>query len=348
VNEVSKIKLAVIMSALNEERTIGDVIDGIPRKMGVPAQVLVIVVDDGSTDRTGYIAREKGAVVIRHERRLGLGRSFTEGLDRALQEGADVVVNIDADGQFNPQDIPALIAPILQGRADLVTASRFANKELTPRMSWIKKWGNRAMSRLVNFVTGVTALTDVSCGFRAYSLEAALQIRLSGHFTHVQETIIDLVNKGMRVVEVPLRIKGAREHGDSRVAKSIPRYALRAGGIVMRTLCRSRPLFFFGLIGGTVLGLGVMQGLIAAAYWCLKGEAMPVWSLLFSSSLFITTGFLTLVLALVADMVKRVIEVSERVLFLAKFNEYRARKQDRARTAAQPRSSAGALSDHAE
>ena len=327
-----KIKLVVMMSALNEEKTIGDVIEGIPRELEVPAEVQVIVVDDGSVDKTGQIAREKGAIVLRHDRQVGLGRSFADALARALQEGADLVVNIDADGQFNPRDIPELVRPILEGRADLVTASRFARKDLVPQMSWIKKWGNRNMSRLVNFATGTTALTDVSCGFRAYSLEAALHIHLSGHFTHVQETIIDLVRKGMRVVEVPLSVRGTRKHGRSRIARSIPLYAFRAGGIVIRTLCRTRPLMFFGLIGGTILGLGVLQGLIVLVHWCYTGRTSPIRSLLIGSSLFITAGYITLVLALLADMLNRAIEVSERVFFLAKLNEYRAARQKRSKS----------------
>jgi len=327
MREPEKIKLVVMMPALNEEKTIGEVIDGIPRELEVPAEVQVVVVDDGSVDNTGRIAREKGAIVLRHERRMGLGRSFADGLERALREGADLIVNIDADGQFDPRDIPQLIRPILEGRADLVTASRFAREDLVPEMSWIKRWGNRNMSRLVNFATGTTTLTDVSCGFRAYSLEAALQIHLSGHFTHVQETIIDLVRKGMRVVEVPLRVRGIRQHGKSRIARSIPHYAFRAGGIVIRTLCRTRPLMFFGLIGGTILGLGLLQGLLVFAHWCITGRTSPIRSLLIGSSLFITAGYVTLVLALLADMLNRVIEVSERVLFLAKLDQYRAAKR---------------------
>jgi len=327
-----KTKLVVIMCALNEERTVGKVIDGIPREFKqAPVEVQVIVVDDGSVDQTGRIARGKGALVLRHDRPWGLGRSFAHALKRALEEGADLVVNIDADGQFNPGDIPALIRPILEDRADFVTASRFAREDLVPEMPWIKRWGNRAMSRLVNFATGTTALTDVSCGYRAYGLKAALQIHLSGHFTHVQETIIDLANKGLRVMEVPLKIRGTRQYGDSKVANSIPRYALRAGGMVIRTLCRTRPLLFFGALGGTILAIGVLQGLIVFLHWCLTRHTSPIRSLLIGSSLFIITGFITLVLALMADMLNRVIQVSERALFLAKLNEHKAAKRERRR-----------------
>jgi glycosyltransferase involved in cell wall biosynthesis len=282
----------------------------------------VVVVDDGSTDATGSIAAEKGALVVRHDRRRGLGRSFADGLDKALEEGPDIVVNIDADGQFDPADIPALVRPILAGEADFVTATRFGDPALLPDMPWIKRWGNRQMSRLVNFVTGSTRLTDVSCGFRACNLTAALQLHLSGHFTHTHETIIDLAVKGLRIAEVPLKVRGEREHGISRMAAFIPRYALRAGGMVLRTLCRTRPLFFFGGLGGVAMGLGVVQGLIVFIHWCVTGQTHPIQSLLLGSSLFITVGFLIFVLGFLADMLNRIISVSERLLFFHKLAQY--------------------------
>lgn len=325
-----QLKIVVMMSALNEEKTIGEVIDGIPCDVGVPVAVTVVVVDDGSSDATAAIAAGRGAIVVRHDRRLGLGRSFADGLDRALQQGPDIVVNIDADGQFDPADIGALVRPILADEADFVTATRFADPALVPDMPWVKKWGNRQMSHLVNFATGSTRLTDVSCGFRACSLNAALQLHLSGHFTHTHETIIDLAMKGLRIAEVPLKVRGEREHGPSRMAAFIPRYALRAGGMVLRTLCRTRPLFFFGALGGAVMGLGVVQGLIVFANWCLTGQTHPIRTLLLGSSLFITVGFLIFVLGFLADMLNRAIGVSERLLFFHKLEQYNDARNGRA------------------
>lgn len=326
MTEQKSIKLAVMMSALNEEKTIGRVIDAVPRGAGMPAEVQVIVVDDGSEDATGRIAAEKGAIVIRHPQREGLGRSFAEGLERALEEGADVIVNIDADGQFDAGDIPELIRPILQGDADMVTASRFACPNLAPGMPWVKRWGNRQMCRLVNFVTGRTSLTDASCGFRAYSLQAALHLHLSGNFTHVQETIIALADKGLRIKEVPLAVRGVREHGRSRMAGSLLRYAWGAGGTVLRALYRTRPLFFFGLLGAGVMGLGVLQSLAVFIHWWRTGQTRPIQSLLLGASLFITVGFLILVLAFLADMLNRATDVSERLLFYVKLDQYRGRR----------------------
>ena len=329
MTEAEKLKLIVIMSALNEESTIGDVIDAIPGDMGLPVDVTVIVVDDGSGDRTGAIAAERGAIVLRHEERLGLGASFGDAMERALAEAPDLVVNIDADGQFDPAGIPDLIRPIMEGRADFVTVTRFARRDLMPEMPWIRKWGNRQMCRLVNWATGRTKLTDVSCGFRAYSAKAALSLHLSGRFTHTQETIIELARKGLRIAEVPMKVRGVRLHGKSRVAHSLPHYALRAGGTVMRTMCRTRP-FFFGALGWTVMGLGVLQGLAVFINWLFTRMTHPIKALLTGSAVFITVGAVILVLALVADMLDRIIDVQEKTAFLARLKRHedlRARRK---------------------
>jgi glycosyltransferase involved in cell wall biosynthesis len=316
-------KLVVMLPALNEQATIGQVIDDIPRGFGQPVDVSVIVINDGSADATAQVARERGAVVINHARRMGLGKSFADGLERALRDGADLVVNIDADGQFDPADIALLIDPILSGRADLVTATRFADKDRAPDMPWIKRWGNRQMCRLVNFATGTTDLTDVSCGFRALNARAALSLQLSDTFTHTHETIIDLASKGIRIVEVPVSVRGVRQVGRSRMATNLPAYAVKAGGRVIRTMCRTRPLFFFGSLAAVLLGLGAAQGLAVFVHWAATGRTSPFRSLLISASLFITLGFLTFLLALAADMLNRVIDITERLLYYARLNHYR-------------------------
>jgi glycosyltransferase involved in cell wall biosynthesis len=332
MTEQRKTRLVVMMSALNEEQSIGDVIDGIPRDPGFPAEVRVVVVDDGSDDATGDIAAGRGAVVIRHPSCMGLGRSFADALDRALREGADIIVNIDADGQFDPADIPKLVRPIVDDQADFVTTTRFAREDLVPSMPWAKKWGNRQMCRLVNLVTGTTGLTDVSCGFRAFSREAALHLNLVGAFTYTHESIIDLAAKGFRIAEVPLAVRGVRKHGESRVARNLFAYGVRAFMIVLRALCYTRPLAFFGGIATVLLTLGGLQGLFVFGHWLLTGRTAPYRSVLIGSSLFLTLGFLVGILALVADMLGRLVTISERLYTQMKQGHYDG-EEDRTWTA---------------
>jgi len=313
--------LVVMMPALNEEKTVGETIGRVPRRIEGVGEVKVVVVDDGSTDSTGAIAREKGAAVIRHPVRAGLGRSFADGIEWGLREGADVIVSIDADGQFRPEDIPALIRPILQDEADFVTCTRFARPEWVPEMPWLKRWGNRRMCTVVNLATGVTDLTDVSCGFRAFSREAALNLNPFGRFTYTHESIIDLARKGMRIAEVPLKVSGEREHGESRMASSVVLYGARAAAIILRAMCYSRPLAFFGTVALCLVLFGLLQGGFVFGWWLAHGKTSPFRSVLIGSSLFLTLGFLVGILALLADMLGRQIGVSEKLLYYAKKRE---------------------------
>jgi glycosyltransferase involved in cell wall biosynthesis len=322
VNERTRGKLVVMMSALNEEKTIGDVIDGIPRDE-IDMDVAVVVVDDGSTDSTGRIARERGAIVVRHKTNLGLGVSFGDALERSLREGADIIVNMDADGQFNPADIPRLIEPVRADRADFVTATRFQNKGLIPQMPAVKKWGNRRMCTIVNMVTGRTALTDVSCGYRAWSRDAALHLNLTGRFTYTHESIIDLARKGFRITEVPLRVQGERSHGKSRVASSVVRYGARAAVIILRAMCYTRPLVFFGTIAVLLFLLSVGVFAWPLVDWIAHGVRLTGHKFLLGvSAVSLILSFLVGILALVADMLGRQITTTEKLLFYARRNDY--------------------------
>jgi glycosyltransferase involved in cell wall biosynthesis len=311
--------LVVMMPALNEAKTIGDVIERIPRNIDGVGRVKVIVVNDGSIDDTERIALDCGAIVVRHAERLGLGRSFADGMDRALREGADIIVNIDSDGQFDPENIVELIAPILQDRADFVTCTRFACREWIPEMPTVKKWGNKRMCNIVNFVTSTTDLTDVSCGFRAFTREAALRMNLFGKFTYTHESIIDLARKGMRLTEVPMRVRGERKYGQSRMASSVLHYGTRAATVILRSMCYLRPLRFFGSIAAGLFGLGLLQWLIIMADWVFAGDAFTTHRfLLLGMSLCFVLAFLVGILALLADMLGRQIRVSEQLLYYAR------------------------------
>ena len=306
--------LTVIIPALNEEATIGDVIARLPRQIAGVDSVCVIVVDDGSNDRTGEIAASAGAFVVRHRHNRGVGAAFRSGLAAALDRGADIVVNMDADGQFNPADVPALVQPILEGRADMTTCTRFARKDLIPEMPAVKKWGNRMMCRLINRVCWNSHFTDVSCGFRAYSRQTAMQLTLFGDFTYTQESFIDLVAKGVQIEEVPLKVRGVREIGTSRVASNLWSYARQSALIILRAARDVRPLAFFGSIGAVLLLMGILCGAIVFGWWLATGQTSPIKSLLIGSGVFLTLGFLSVMLALLADMLGRQRKLVEQLL----------------------------------
>ena len=194
----------IALPALDEEASIREVLRRLPRALAGAGPVSRLVVDDGSADRTAAIAAEERVRVVRHARTLGVGQAFHTALKEALRRGADILVTVDADGQFDPDQIVDLIDPILTGRADFVTGTRFSTRTRPEGMPIIKYWGNRLVTAFLRYVTGQD-LTDVSCGFRAYSRDALFHLNLFGKFTYTQETILDLSFKGLRLTEVRRR-----------------------------------------------------------------------------------------------------------------------------------------------
>ncbi|MFA5134780.1 MAG: glycosyltransferase family 2 protein [Patescibacteria group bacterium] len=317
-------KLVVLIPAFNEEHTIGRVIELIPHQIAGIDTVEVIVIDDGSTDKTAFLAREKGATVVSHATNMGVGAAFSTGVLTALKHGGDVIVNMDADLQFDPFDIPALIQPILNGIAGFVTASRFKDKSLTPKMPFFKKFGNHFVAGIINFITK-QHFTDVSCGFRAMNHDTALRINLFGDFTYTQETFIDLVQKKVPVIEIPLKIRGQREHGDSRVAKNVIRYGIRSLIIMLRAMRDFKPLKFFGIIGLALIGIGFVVELFVFIHWAATGNTAPFQSLIIVGGVFVILGFLLIILALIADMMGRIRRIEEENLYFNKKQHYNHR-----------------------
>jgi len=262
--------------------------------------------------------------VVRHHENLGLGTTFRDGVETALALGADVVVNIDGDGQFDPADISKLVQPILTGEAHMVTASRFLDRKLVPKMPWIKRWGNRWVARAVRLLTG-KRFTDVSCGFRAFSREALLQMNLFGGFTYTQETFLDLVFKDLRIREVALAVRGEREFGRSKIASNLPRYAFRSLQIMLRAFISYRPFRFFATLAVGFLAVGLsLLGFLLHHYLTTGTFSPHIWAGFVGGS-FGFLGLLTLVIGLVGDMLVRIRMNQERMLYHMRRIKHRRR-----------------------
>ena len=203
-----------------------------------------------------------------------MGGAFHTALTYGLDHGADLIVSLDADGQFNPADIPALIAPVVAGQAEFTTASRFKDPTLTPPMPWTRLWGNRLMSRIISNLTG-QRFHDVSCGMRCYGRGAALQLYLLARFTYTQEVFLNLAFREVRIVEVPIRVRGVREFGDSRVAPSLWRYAFRTAAIIVRSYRDYWPLHFFGVIALALLACATALGSFFLVHYARTGQFRP-------------------------------------------------------------------------
>jgi glycosyltransferase involved in cell wall biosynthesis len=246
-----------------------------------------------------------------------VGAALQTGLEEAIRRGVDVAVNIDSDGQFAPEDIARIVVPILEGQADMVTASRFMDPALVPEMPWVKRKGNDGMARIVSFLVG-RRFFDVSCGFRAYNREALLHLVLLGRFTYTQESFLVLSQKGFRIVELPLVVRGVREFGQSRVASSILRYAIRTSSIIFGFIRDYSPGVLFNT-GAFVFGvLSAAIGGFFVAHRILSGAFTPhIWAGFVSAFLF-GLAVLTFGLGQVAVMVARLRSVQERQLYLSR------------------------------
>lgn len=232
----TRMKIAVNIPAFNEEQQIGLVIKRIPRTMIEANEVLVLVVDDGSVDSTAENAKLAGAdYILRHQSNLGVAHAFQSGIGRALDLDVDIIVNIDGDGQFDPEEIPNLIAPIIDDECDIALGSRFLDRN-NLRIPISKRLGNRIISLIVSTLTG-HRIRDTQCGFRALSKRAAENLVVSGIFTYTQEMILDLSFRRFRLREVPISVRYFPER-ESRVVKSMSRYAFKALGVLLIALVR--------------------------------------------------------------------------------------------------------------
>ncbi|MFQ5653712.1 MAG: glycosyltransferase family 2 protein [Planctomycetota bacterium] len=310
-------RLVVILPALNEECSIAGVIGRIPRRIPGVDLCQVVVIDDGSTDRTGEIARGLGAAVVRHPRPSGVGAAFQSGLNAAIELGADLIVSIDADGQLPPEEIPRLLGPLLRGEADFVTATRFQDPQRLPRMPRIKVWGNRQVSRLISTLTG-SDFSDVSCGMRAYSRRAALSLSLVGTFTYTHEVFLNLASKRMNIAEVRIDVRGTREFGDSRVAQNLIRYGFHTARIIFACYRDYHSLRLFGSValllsvaGGLLLGFLTMHFLSSGSFSPHKWAGLTGGALL-------AAALGSLVLGILGDMINRQRIYLEELLYHAR------------------------------
>jgi len=314
-------KLVVTIPAYNEQETVGQVISEVPKTISGIDEIQVVVVDDGSSDGTAQTAKQAGAYVHSQGHNKGLGAAFSQGIRTALSLGADIIVNIDADGQFDPKDIPLLVEPILKNNADMVTASRFADVSLVPEMPWIKKWGNKQVANIVNRL-GSLDMKDVSCGFRAYKRDAALRVTLLGGHTYTHEVILDMAFRGLRIVEVPVKVQGVRKFGKSKVASNVVTYGCRSLVIMLRAFRDYRPMWVFGGISVIFLVLAILCGGFVSIHYLRTGAFFPYVFVAFFAGGFGFIALLCYITALLAGMLNRLRILQDEQLFLLRKNEY--------------------------
>lgn len=303
-------KIIVQIPCLNEEKTLPLTVKDIPRDIPGVDKVEILVIDDGSTDRTIEVAKECGVEhFVKISKTKGLANGFKAGIDACLRLGADIIVNTDGDNQYKGQDIPKLIQPILDHKAEMVIGDR--QVDTISHFSDTKKFLQKFGSWVVRLASD-TDVPDTTSGFRAYSREAALKINVLSEFTYTLETIIQAGQKNIIVSHVPIGTNGKLR--ESRLFKSIREYVSRSMVTIVRIYTMYRPFKVFMRLGTVFFGFGFLLGLRYLYYFIFGSGQGHIQSLILTAILMVM-GFQIWVFGLLADLISANRKLNEETLY---------------------------------
>jgi len=302
-------KLIIQIPCYNEAETLPETLLALPRKIPGISEIEYLIIDDGSHDDTSGIARRYGVHhIVRHRRNRGLAAAFRTGLNRALAEGADIIVNTDADNQYEARDIAAIVAPVLAEEADIVVGDRGVAEN--QHFGGFKRKLQVLGSHVVRSLSG-TDITDAVSGFRAMSRHAAQQVHIVSKFSYTTEMLIQVGRKRLSVKSVPVRTNAVER--PSRLFKSIPQFLMNQGVTILRAYAMYNPLRVFLLAGGGLALLGLVPIARFMFYFLIGEGAGKVQSLVLGGS-FLTLGVIAMMLGLIADLIGRNRHLSEQML----------------------------------
>jgi glycosyltransferase involved in cell wall biosynthesis len=291
-------KLIVQIPCYNEEATLPETVAAIPRRIDGIGKVEILVIDDGSTDRTVEVARSLGVEhIVAQTRNRGLANAFRTGLDACLKAGADIIVNTDGDNQYSGADIPRLVRPILEGRADIVVGDRETGR--VAHFSPLKKLLQAMGSRVVRRLSGVD-VPDAVSGFRAISREAAMRLNIVSGFSYTIEMLIQAGRKRMAVTSVPISTNKVTRQ--SRLFKSIPNFIRRSVATMLRIYAMYQPLKVFAIVGAALAITGVLPVVRFLYFYAIGDGEGHVQSLILGGML-ITIAVVSFLIGLVADLI---------------------------------------------
>src|SRR5665213_3272939 len=293
-------KVVVQVPCLNEEATLGLVLDSIPRKINGVDEIITLVIDDGSTDKTVEVARNHGVKhFVHHTRNQGLGRSFHDGVMKALELGADIVINTDGDNQYPQDRIGDLVQPILKGDADIVIADRQTHtiEHFSANKKLLQKFGSAVVSKAAG-----TKLPDAASGFRAYNRDSLIRINTITRFSYCTETIIQAGNKGLHITSIPVETNPKLR--ESRLFKSTAEHVRKSAITIIRAYIMYKPYIIFGWMGAILFGIGLIPFARFVFFSLEDGTTRGHIQSLLVGSLLMISAFLCLALNIIADLIR--------------------------------------------
>jgi glycosyltransferase involved in cell wall biosynthesis len=292
------VKLIIQIPCLNERETLPATIADLPRTVDGIDEIEVLIIDDGSSDGTAEHAAELGVHhVVRFPRNRGLAAAFMAGIDAAMRLGADIIVNTDADNQYRGSDIPALVRPILDGKADLVIGDRQTERiaHFSPIKKVLQRWGSRVVRTL-----SATDVSDSPSGFRAISRKAALRLFVHNRFTYTLETVIQAGRAGLAIANV--KIETNNKTRESRLFKSIPDYLKRAGAVMFRAYAMYRPVQVFSRLAMLLFVAGLATWIRFLYYFIVEdGASGHIQSLIVGTGVLLLS-FIVALVAMLAEL----------------------------------------------
>jgi len=316
-------KLMIQIPCYNEEKTLSVTYKDLPKRIEGIDTIETLVIDDGSADRTSEAARDIGVEhVLSFKNNKGLARAFSAGIEKCLELGADVIVNTDADNQYCGQDIPKLVKPVIEGKADVVVGDRQTDK--IPHFSWTKKKLQKTGSALIRKLSN-TEVADTVSGFRAFSRDAAIRITTLTEFSYTIESLIQLGNQKLKIISVPIRTND--ELRKSRLFKSIPGFLSLQLSTILRVYATYKALRVFTAIGLIVILPGLLGfGRFLYYFFTVGGEG-HIQSLIFSTVL-INIGFIVFMFGIIADLISSNRKLIETALYKIKKIELDKNNED--------------------
>ena len=308
-------QLTVLIPAYNEENTIKKVIEEIPKKMESIHKIEVMVIDDGSSDKTAEISRDAGAKVISFRKNQGRAKAVAEGFKRFLKSGSDILVLTDADDQYDSGEIPLVVNPIIDKTADMVLGDRQVKK--LDHMKFGNKIGNIMVTKTLSSLIKMD-ISDGQSGFRAYTRESVAKLHIFSSYTFTQETLIETKFKGLKMVNVPITFR--KRADKSRLISNIFSYASKTLTIVSATIIYYRAVKFFSVLSIILYIIGASFSVFVLNHFYETGSVAPYYPSTMLAVLFLVIGSVSTLLVVISSILGRQSILLEEILYNLRIN----------------------------